>query len=68
MPPDAEVGGDFKVVATLCDNQDGTLTLKEIDGSKLGGGDDDKKDEDDAPKPRQSMIERAKEAGYQISK
>lgn len=47
VPPDTEEEGEFTVVATFKDNGDGTITLTEIDGSKVKGDSDDKKKEPD---------------------
>lgn len=35
MPPDAEVGGEFEIVARVKDNEDGTLTITAIDGAEI---------------------------------
>jgi hypothetical protein len=56
LPPETEEGGEFTVVATFKDNEDGTITLLEIDGAKIA--DTDKK------KDRKSLYSRGKEAGY----
>lgn len=57
VPPDAE--DEFTVVARLKANDDGTLTLLEIDGAKIKGY-----EKDDKKKPDDDMYGRMKKAGF----
>lgn len=68
VPADAE-DGEFSVVAKIKDNGDGTLTLIEIDGSRIAGYEDEDEEEEveEVEETRMgpdAMFGRMKEAGF----
>jgi hypothetical protein len=62
MPPDAEEGGEFTVVGTFKDNEDGTLTLTAIDGAKIKK---EREDDGDMDEPK-TVYGRAKKMGMKM--
>lgn len=55
IPPDAEEGGEFNAVCLFKDNEDGTITLLEIDESPL--------EKKEPKKDKSTVYDRAKQAG-----
>jgi hypothetical protein len=47
LPPDIEPGGTFEALATVALNDDGTLSIKELDGNPLPDYEEEKEAPDE---------------------